>query len=99
MPGTTPEVQTAVSEHVLRIQDNAAQRGALNFWTIYDHPKDYPHGICARRRELPAGGEPTPTDHMLIGELEFLRDVFREAGLVCVCRGPNDDVKIVETWI
>jgi hypothetical protein len=98
MPDTLSAAQTAVSEQVvniLRMQDNAAQQGKLTLWTIYDHPKDYPHGICARRHEAPGG----PTEHMLIGELEQLRDAFRAAGLVCVCRSPNDDVKIVETWI
>jgi hypothetical protein len=98
MPDTRNGVQAAVSEqaiNVLRMQDNAAQRGALTLWTIYDHPKDYPNGICARRHEVPGG----PTEHMLVGELEQLRDIFRQAHLVCVCRSPNDDCKIVETWI
>jgi hypothetical protein len=84
---------------ILKVQDNAARRGALNFWTIYDRPTDYPHGIIARRHELPTGGKPTPTNHMLVADLEFLRDCFREAGLVCICRQENDDVKIIETWI
>jgi hypothetical protein len=101
MPDTPSAAQMAVSEHalsVLQIQDNAARRGALCLWTIYDHPRDYPQGICARRHEL-AGGKSTPTEHLLVGELGFLRAIFREAKLVCICRQENDDKPIVETWI
>ena len=101
MPDMRSAAQMAVSEQVLavlKLQDNAARRGALNFWTIYDCPRDYPHGICARRHEL-IGGKSTPTEHMLVGDLEFLRDIFREAHLVCICRQENDDKPIVETWI
>lgn len=95
------EDQTDVSDAVigiLQIQDNAARRGALTLWTIYDKPKDYPHGICARRHEV-GNGKSVPTEHMLFGELELLRRVFREAGLTRITRAPEDDAKIVETWI
>jgi hypothetical protein len=40
-----------------------------------------------------------PTEHLLVGDLEFLRAIFREANLVCICRQENDDKPIVETWI
>ncbi len=94
MPHTTNETNPAVLD-VLKMGQDAANKGRLTLWTIYDKPLDYPHGICARRHEVPGG----PTAHMMIAELEFLRDTFRGAGLVCVGRAENDDVKIVETWI
>ena len=80
---------------VLTMTDNAARQGALNLWTIYDRPKDYPHGIIARRHLMPGG----PTECMLVAPLEDLREIFGAAGLVCVARSDNDDVKILETWI
>jgi hypothetical protein len=82
-------------EMVAAAQTEAAQRGRLTLWTIYDHPLDHPDDIVARRHEVPGG----PTEHRMGGDLELLRDVFRGAGLVCVCRADNDDVKIVETWL
>jgi hypothetical protein len=98
MPNTQSEAQTVDSVvviDILQAQEKAAQRGALTIWTIYDKPTDYPHGIVARRHEVPGG----PTNDMLIAELEFLRECFRAAGLVLVPRAPNDDDKIIETWI
>jgi hypothetical protein len=83
------------TEAVLMVNANAAKRGVLCIWTIYDRPTDYPHGHIARRHEAPGG----PTDHMLTGELEELRDVMRGAGLVCVCRQEGDEPPIVESWI
>jgi hypothetical protein len=94
-----PGAQTAdLSELVglvVKAQTEAASRGKLTLWTIYDHPKDFPDDIVARRHEVPGG----PTERWMGGDLELLRDVFRGAGLVRVDRAPNDDVKIVESWI
>lgn len=97
-PSAAQTVDLSVVRGILQLQDQAAKRRALNFWTIYDKPKDYPHGICARRHEAKDGSS-TPTDNFLVGDLQFLRDCFRGAGLVCICRQENDDAKIIETWI
>jgi hypothetical protein len=80
---------------ILQLNHNAAQRGVLAFWTVYDHPKDYPHGFCARRHDVPGG----PQDCYLMAPLEELRSVFEGAGLHCLPRAEGDDSKIVETWI
>jgi|HubBroStandDraft_2_1064218.scaffolds.fasta_scaffold38594_6 hypothetical protein len=99
MPDTMREGPTGALEEsvtfVLKMTDNAARQGALSLWTIYNKPVDYPHGIIARRHLIPGG----PTECMLIAPLEDLREIFHAAGLVCVVRSDNDDVKIVETWI
>ncbi len=34
--------------HVLAAQSEAAKRGALATWTIYDRPDEYPDGYIAR---------------------------------------------------
>jgi hypothetical protein len=36
------------SLHVLTAQSDAAKRGALAIWTVYDRPEDYPSGDLAR---------------------------------------------------
>ena len=94
MPHTASETHPAVLD-VLKMQQVAADKGRLNFWTIYDKPTDYPHGFCARRHEVPGG----PTEHLLISDLDDLRWIFEGAGLHCLKRGDGDDVKIVETWV
>jgi hypothetical protein len=91
MPSVDPMAVSAVR----RLQFSASQQRALDFWTIYDRPKDYPHGVIARRHLLPGG----PTEEMLVAPLEDLRAIFRAAGLTMAPRAPKDDVKIVETWI
>jgi hypothetical protein len=85
-------------EDVLRTQHERGQRGYLSLWTIYDRPNDYPHGFIARRHDV-GRGKSTPAADLLIADLEGLREVFQNAGLHCIPRQKDDDVKIVESWI
>jgi hypothetical protein len=74
----------------------------LNMWTVYDHPEDFPHTFVARRWEVGSGTVVSlvMTDDMIIApELEGIRKVLRLRGLVRLERHPNDDERIVETWI
>jgi hypothetical protein len=91
----------ALWEHVVRTQYQAAQRGKLSMWTIYDHPSDYPDDYVARRWDIDVTGQVATPD--IIGgagdDLAGLRDTFRRAGLHCMGREPGDDAKIVETWL
>jgi hypothetical protein len=41
--------------HVLTAQSDAAKRGALAVWTVYDRPDDYPDGFIARMFEVASG--------------------------------------------
>ena len=59
--------------HVLTAQSDAAKRGALAVWTVYDRPDDYPYGFIARMVEVASGGTTTPTSMVLTGELAGLR--------------------------
>jgi hypothetical protein len=96
------ETPPELDEHilgVLQVQHNAMQRGALTVWTIYDKPNDYPHGTMARRHEVNGEGLVYPTDHMLFGALEELREIFDGAGLVKIVRVRQDDPKIIESWV
>ena len=82
-------------EDLLTIQSNAARNGKLTMWTICDRPTDYPHGIIARLHEVPGG----PTQCSIIGELEDLRERFRQAGMHPITRSEGDELQIIETWI
>jgi hypothetical protein len=85
---------------VMIAQIDAANRGALGVWTIYDKPTDHPDGYIARMHEA-GGGNPNPiaTHNVLTGELEAIRDTFVLAGLTPIGRQPDDPPKIVESWL
>jgi hypothetical protein len=76
-------------------QKEAAERGKLTLWTVYDHPKDYPDGFIARMHEVVGG----PTNRTHTGTLRELREIFRRAGLVCLARSADDEPQIVESWV
>lgn len=82
-------------EDLIKLQYNAAQRGQMSMWTVYDKPTDYPHGTIARLHEVPGG----PSQCSIVGELEDLRERFREAGFTPIKRDEGDEPQIVETWI
>ena len=67
----------------------------LPMWVVYDHPSDFPGSYVARRWE----GE-LPTDAVMVApDLETLRGMLADFGLVCLARHPGDDPKIVEAWL
>lgn len=72
----------------------------MTMWVIYDHPKDFPHKYVARKW-LIGPGEMTPTGNiMLTNDLETLRESLSVGlGRTCIARSPEDDGKIVETWV
>jgi hypothetical protein len=72
---------------------------ALSMWTVYDRPRDYPEQIVARRFEVSARG-PRATDEIVVADsLDAIREWMVERGLTCLTRSPDDDSKIVETWL
>lgn len=72
---------------------------AVELWTIYDHPSDYPSGFIARLHLVVDGtGGPTPKV-FACDQLEPLREQMRTMGLTCITRSPEDDPVIVETWL
>jgi hypothetical protein len=73
---------------------------SLAIWTVYDHPRDYPDKIVARRWDVDYDGA-KPTSSIIVGpDLQTLRDILEfEMHLTCLARLPEDDPKIVETWL
>jgi hypothetical protein len=84
--------------NIVKTQWQAAQRGLLTIWTIYDRPKDHPDGFIARRFEV-GGGDTVATPEILTGELEDLRQVFWKAGLMKLSRQEGDEPQVVESWV
>ena len=83
---------------LLTAQAEAARRGVLTMWTIYDKPADHPDGFIARRFDV-ARGRSGPTEYALTGTLAGLRSLFLQAGLTVIPRHEKDDKPIVETWL
>lgn len=81
------------AQKIMHIHYEAARRGVLSAWTVYDHPN--PDVYVARRFEY---DDPT-NDVVITKDLEGLRRTFQRAGLVCMMRNENDDPKIMETWL
>lgn len=65
-------------------------------WTIYDHPLDYPEHYIVR---IWFGECPHPTAARC-DTLDLARELVQTAGgVVCLGRLPDDDPKVVESWI
>ena len=73
-------------------------RERLPQFVIYDRPTDFPDMYVARLWwTLP---EPQPTSFVIRSKgSESLRGIMENAGLTQLTRSPEDDPKIVETWL
>ena len=73
---------------------------ALQIWTVYDHPTDYPDNFVARRFDVDGDGV-RPTSNIIIApDLDTLRNVLQfQMGLSCITRYADDDPNIVEVWL
>ena len=69
----------------------------LSLWTVYQQPTDHPDKCVARRWTVTPAPAPTE-DVLLADDLDALRQMLPH-GLVRMERNPEDDPKIVETWI
>lgn len=71
---------------------------ALSMWVVYDHPRDMPEQVVARRHEVrgPLSG---PTSDYVTGDtVEAVRGLL-PPGLHCMPRTPWDEPQIVEVWL
>ena len=88
----------ATSRDLAKSQWQAAERGQLTIWTIYDRPIDHPDGFIARRFEV-GRGNTVATPEILTGKLEDIRQAFWRAGLMKRSRRDGDEPNIVESWV
>jgi len=87
-------------DDVIEAQAEAARRGALTLWTIYDHPRDYPEGFVARMHEIMPGTASYPTAKTIEADsIATIRRIFLDAGLLRLDRHGRDDKTIVESWV
>ena len=84
---------------IIIVQAEAAKRGMLTIWPVYEKPRDYPTGWIARMHEV-SGAVVKPTGHVIKAvELEPIREKLSRAGLVCVPRQEGEKREIIESWI
>jgi hypothetical protein len=84
---------------IVLIQAEAAKRGRLTIWTVYERPRDYPCGFIVRAFEISSTG-PQPTGHVIkCLDLEPIREKLQRAGLTRLMRDEKDEPQIVESWI
>jgi hypothetical protein len=70
---------------------------ALEIWTVYDHPLDYPGYFVARKWFV--GLTLEPTDEILLDtDLNSLRK-HMPPWLYCMPAQKDDDPKIIEVWL
>lgn len=74
---------------------------ALDVWTIFDHPLDYPSSFVVRRASISATGIATLDEVWLFEDLDQCRAFIDETqpGLIMFPRDPSDDPVIVECWM
>jgi hypothetical protein len=84
---------------VMHLQWQAAQSRMMPMWTVYDRPADHPDSYVARQHLAGNGRSISTPNKLSTDNLETIRMVLRHAGLVPIERDPDDDAKIVETWI
>ena len=90
----------ALAQRIYELNKPARDRNVLAIWTLYDHPRDFPHCYVARRSETGGGPEPVITSNVIISpDLEILREGMERCGLVCMMRNDEDDPVIIETWM
>ncbi len=72
----------------------------LEFWTVYDNPKDFPGQFVARRFEVSGGQEPQPTKDALLGKtFKDIEEHFSKQGFTWLGRNRGDDPVIVGTYM
>jgi hypothetical protein len=73
----------------------------MDMWVIYDSPTDFPGLFVARRHEILCGTHQPTKEYYTAKLLKILRIwVQGEApGCVLIPRSPEDDPKIVESWL
>jgi hypothetical protein len=86
------------SDEIMHDQHDAAKRGFMVVWTIYNRPTDHPDGHIARKFESGKGGV-VATDMTVEGELDDIRITLWNAGLVRLARNVEDEPQIIESWL
>jgi len=85
-------------EHAEIIQQESRQQGMLAIWVVTWNTSDYPDRAVVRPQCVDGDGVHI-LNQVVVGEsLDAVRDQLPE-GLTRMERHPDDDSKIIETWI
>jgi hypothetical protein len=68
-------------------------------YTVYDHPKDYPHEYVVRRFEIRPNEVTGTAIYAHAATLAEVRRPLRGMGLSRIGRHESDDLVIVEVWL
>jgi hypothetical protein len=71
----------------------------LIFYTIYDHPRDFPDHYVLRPHYVGRHGIRAGPVACLSESLAALREPLEAAGLLRFVEGPSGDPAILETWL
>ncbi len=71
----------------------------LIMWTIYKHPRDFPHLYVARPWDGRNGMPAKDLNIILSPSLKPLQNVMMDKCLNKIPRDPNDSPVVVESWI
>jgi hypothetical protein len=71
---------------------------ALDVWTVYKHPVDYPDKYVARRFVVNPGSARATREMFVEDTLDQIRALI-PAEYICLPRDSRDEPHIVETWI
>ena len=70
----------------------------LHIWTVYEHPRDFPHSYVARRFDVGPAGAVSTGDLVVAPDLESIRQQLPE-GVVRMDRSPTNDPHVLESWL
>lgn len=72
----------------------------LTLYVLFDHPIDYPDHYVIRCNHVVNGVAQVDKEiYFKHIDITRCRNLLRNSGLTCMARDPNDDPKIIESWI
>jgi hypothetical protein len=71
----------------------------FDIFVVYDHPLDYPEHFAVRVHHVNGGRTIRGEKVEIFDTVEEARAYAGDCGRVRIRRDPDDDPKIVETWI
>lgn len=71
----------------------------LVMWTVYDHPRDFPHSFVARKLVVGRDGAIDTSQVIVCRQVVLIREWMQRRGFWCMPRQAADDPVILEVWL
>lgn len=78
---------------------NKQAKNQLEFWTIYDKPKDFPGHFVARRFDIRGGKVEKTNIAILAASRQEIDAHFYQNGFTWLPRNSGDEAQIVGSWL